>query len=270
MEDQEFIDAVKNHPKIFTGYSDTTNNHIMLNKLGLSTFYGPCFITDIAEVDLDMIPYTKSFFEKFMTDGEPFEIKSSEYWYNDRESFDFVEGSNPRITHKEEHGFETLNGSGIRTGKLYGGCIESIYDAYTGDAETVFKKYNLLPTKDEWKDKILFLEPSEERMLPTKLEEILTFMKDQDILTSVQGVIIGKPYNEVYYNEYKEIIKKVFNGIDTPVLYNLNFGHSFPRCILPYDAEATIDYDNRRVYVTSNFLSNERDLENKEEMKLKR
>ena len=38
----------------------------------------------------------------------------------------------PRKTNKETHGFETLNGSGTVTGKLYGGCIESIYDAFTG------------------------------------------------------------------------------------------------------------------------------------------
>ncbi len=32
MEDKEFIEAVKNNPKIFTGFSDTTNNHLMLNQ----------------------------------------------------------------------------------------------------------------------------------------------------------------------------------------------------------------------------------------------
>ncbi len=38
MEDEEFKAAVRNNPKIFTGFSDTTNNHLMLNKLGLVTF----------------------------------------------------------------------------------------------------------------------------------------------------------------------------------------------------------------------------------------
>ena len=65
MEDKEFIEAVKNNPKIFTGFSDTTNNHLMLNKLGLSTFYGPCLLVDIAELDNEMLPYTKEKKKKF-------------------------------------------------------------------------------------------------------------------------------------------------------------------------------------------------------------
>ena len=44
MEDEEFIKAVEEHPKLFTGFSDTTINHLMFYKLGLSTYYGPNFI----------------------------------------------------------------------------------------------------------------------------------------------------------------------------------------------------------------------------------
>ena len=46
MDDKEFIDAVKNHPKLFTGFSDTTINHLMFYKIGLQTYYGPNFICD--------------------------------------------------------------------------------------------------------------------------------------------------------------------------------------------------------------------------------
>ena len=65
MEDDEFKEAVLKHPKIFTGFSDTTNNHLLLNKLGLITFYGPCLLVDLAELDNDMLPYTKEYLEKF-------------------------------------------------------------------------------------------------------------------------------------------------------------------------------------------------------------
>lgn len=87
MEDNEFIEAVKNNPKIFTGFSDTTNNHLMLNKLGLSTFYGPCLLVDIAELDYEMLAYTKDYFEKYFMDESSFEIKSSPVWYSDRKSY---------------------------------------------------------------------------------------------------------------------------------------------------------------------------------------
>lgn len=76
MEDKEFRNAVKNNPKIFLGFSDSTHNHLMLNKLGLSTFYAKAFLTDIAELDKEMLPYSKFYFEQLFK-NEPFEITSS-------------------------------------------------------------------------------------------------------------------------------------------------------------------------------------------------
>ena len=58
MEDEEFIKAVEEHPKLFTGFSDTTINHLMFYKLGLSTYYGPNFICDLGEIADEMLPYT--------------------------------------------------------------------------------------------------------------------------------------------------------------------------------------------------------------------
>ena len=162
MEDEEFINAVRNNPKIFTGFSDTTNNHLMLNRLGLSTFYGPCLLIDIAELDNEMLPYTKEYFEKYFKSEDGFEIKSSPIWYSDRKSYGPEEIGKPREFYNEVHGFEVLNGRGTVTGKLYGGCIESIYDAFTGntysDEPSVYEKYHIFPTEEEWKEKILFLE----------------------------------------------------------------------------------------------------------------
>ena len=252
MEDEQFINAVKNNPKLFMGFSDTTNNHLMLNKLGLNTFYGQAFLPDIAELDNEMLPYTKEYFEKLFSDNG-FEIKSSPVWYIERTDFSEEALGTPRIKKEEVHGFETLNGSGKATGKLYGGCIESLYDAFTGerygDENKVYEKYNILPNLEEWKDKILFLETSEEKPTPDKLEQILLEFKNRDILKLVKGIIIGKPMDEAYYDEYKDVYKKVFSDIDTPVLYNINIGHAAPRCILPYNIETTVDYDEKRIII---------------------
>ena len=110
------------------------------------------------------------------------------------------------IAKEEKHGFEKLNGSGTVTGKLYGGCLDSLYDDYTGERygkePEVLNKYNILPTLDEWKDKIFFFETSEERMTPDKLETILNFFKENKILSTVKGIIVGKPADEDYYDEF--------------------------------------------------------------------
>ena len=261
MEDQEFITAVKEHPKIFTGFSDTTNNHLMLNRLGLSTFYGPCFLVDIAELDKEMLPYTKESFERFFKEENGYEIKSSPIWYSDRASYGVEELNKPRISHKEEHGYETLNGSGVVSGKLYGGCIESIYDALTGERygneNEIYERYHILPTKEEWQEKILFLETSEEKINSDKLKQILLELKKRSILDLVKGIIIGKPIDETYYDEYKQVYKEIFADIDTPVLFNVNFGHSVPRALIPYDALAEVDYDNKKIFIKSKIFESE-------------
>ena len=253
MEDEEFVTSVKKNPKIFTGFSDTTNNHLMLNKIGLSTFYGPCLLIDIAELDNQMLPYTKKYFEKFFLNENGFEILSSPIWYGDRENYGIEEMGKPRKVYQETHGFETLNGNGIVTGKLYGGCLDSLYNIYTGnrygDESKIYKKYKILPTLEEWKEKILFLETSQERMSPQELEIILNYFKNNLILSTVKGIIVGKPIDEKYYNEYKTVFKKVFSDLDTPVLYNVNFGHSVPKCIIPYGVEAVVDYDNKKLFI---------------------
>ena len=252
MEDKEFKEAVLNNPKIFTGFSDTTINHLMLNRIGLSTFYGPCFLVDVAELDKEMLPYTKKYFELYFN-LDSFEIKSSDVWYSDRESYGVEALGTPRISHPEEHGFEVLNGNGIVTGKLYGGCIESIYDAMTGsryeDEKEIIEKYNILPTKDEWKGKVLFLETCEEMASPLELKKMLLEFKNRGIFDLVKGLIIGKPIDEKYYEEYKEVYRELFKNSNLPIIYNVNFGHSVPRCVLPYDALVEVDYDNKKILV---------------------
>ena len=104
---------------------------------------------EIAELDKEMLPYTKSYFEKFFKDEDGYEIISSPVWYLDRESYGVEEVGKPRKEMREEHGFEVINGSGKVTGNLYGGCLEILYNAYVGerfgDEAEVYKKYDINP-----------------------------------------------------------------------------------------------------------------------------
>ena len=50
----ELADAVSE--KVFLGFSDTTINHLMLHKVGLRTFYGQAFLSDVCELGPEMHP----------------------------------------------------------------------------------------------------------------------------------------------------------------------------------------------------------------------
>lgn len=257
MDDEEFLYNIKNNPKIFTGFSDTTMNHLMFYKLGVETFYGPAIVTDFAELDNEMLPYTKKYFEKFFESEDSYEITSSPLWYKGRKSYGEEQIGTSRPVYNEEHGFEVLNGNGIVEGKLWGGCIDTIYQAFTGKRFNgdfkyivdIVEKYKIIPTIEEFKEMILFLEPSDYQPSPEEFKNYLIEFKKRKIIQNVKGIIFGKPQDEKYYDEYKVIFKEVFKDIQTPILYNVNFGHAVPRCIIPYGANATVDYDNKKIII---------------------
>ena len=62
-------------------------------------------------------------------------------------------------------------------------------------------------------------------------------------------MIFGKPADEAFYEDYKTIIKEVIDDERLPVMYNLNFGHAYPRCVIPYGLEAELDFDKKTLEV---------------------
>lgn len=245
LEDEEFIDAVHKSPKLFTGFSDTTINHLMFYKLGLSTYYGLNSICDLAEISDEMLPYSKKAFESYIEGNEYREITSSEIWYQERTDFLKEAVGTERISHREEHGFELLQGKECFEGRLLGGCLESLYDILTTtryeDEKAVCEKYGLFPDIEEWKEKILFIETCEEKPVPEQFEKEIAILKEKGVFDVVSGVLVGKPQDEAYYDEYKNILVKVVNNPDLPIVYNVNFGHATPRCTLQYGAVARVD-----------------------------
>ena len=251
LEDEEFIDAVHKSPKLFTGFSDTTINHLMFYKLGLSTYYGPNFICDLAEISDEMLPYSKKAFESYIEGNEYREITSSEIWYQERTDFSKEAVGTERISHKEEHGFELLQGKDYFEGRLLGGCLESLYDILTTtryeNEKAVCEKYGLFPDIAEWKEKILFIETCEEKPVPEQFEKEVAMIKKKGVFDVVSGVLVGKPQDEEYYEEYKDILVKVVNDPDLPIIYNVNFGHATPRCVLQYGAMARVDMKQKKI-----------------------
>ena len=245
MEDFAFKLAVQNNPKLFTGFSDTTINHLMLYQLGLQTYYGPNFICDLGELANEMLPYTKEAFESYLEGSSYNQICSSPIWYEERKDFSSAAVGTERIAHKEERGYELLQGPKIFSGELLGGCLESMYDILEGtrytDEREICERYHLFPNRKEWEGKILFLETCEEKPIPELFEKELCALKERGVFDAVNGILAGKPQDETYYEEYKEVLKKVIHNDRLPIVYNVNFGHALPRCALPIGAEATVD-----------------------------
>ncbi len=238
----ELAEAMTN--KIFLGFSDTTVNHLMLHKIGLNTFYGQAFLCDICDLGPEMHPYTRKYFEELITTGTICEITPSDVWYEERELFSPDQIGTETPSHPNQ-GFELLQGSPVFSGKILGGCIDTLYDFFNGDRyadmPVLCRKYHLFPDVEDWKGRILLLESSEEKPAPAVYRQALKYLKDTGMFGAVSGILAGKPMDETYAEEYKQLLVEVVDRPELPIVFNLNIGHAMPRCIMPFGVEATVN-----------------------------
>lgn len=236
--------------KIFLGFSDSTLNHLMLHKVGLRTFYGQSFLSDVCELEREMLPYTRHYFEELLRTGTISEIVPSEQWYDSRKTFGPDQIGVPNLSHPNP-GFELLQGRSSFSGEILGGCIDSLYDMFNGDRyedmQVLCSRYKLFPSSDDWKGKILLLESSEEKMSPEKYREALGYLKSAGVFDVISGVLVGKPMDDTYHAEYKKALKDVIGDPSVPVLCNISIGHALPRCIIPFGIRASVDAKMQRI-----------------------
>ena len=234
--------------KVFLGFSDTTINHFMLHKVGLNTFYGQSFLTDVCELGPEMLPYSRRYFEELISTGGVREIVPSDVWYGERERFT-PDQVGKELTSHPDRGFELLQGPAVFSGKILGGCIDSMYDFFNGerhvDMPLLCEKYGLFPALEDWRGRILLLESSEEKMPPEKYRRALEYFKEKGVFDVVSGVLVGKPMDETYVEEYKRHLIDVIGDPRLPVVCNINIGHAEPRCIIPFGVEAVVDAEKQ-------------------------
>lgn len=233
-------EVINKNPKVFIGYSDSTVTHFICMKAGVSSFYGPAILSDFAENN-KMFDYTKEYISKMLFNNNPIgDIKSSEIWTSEYLPW---EEKNKFISRKvkDNTGYELLQGSGKVQGHLIGGCV---------DVLEMLKGTVIWPDIHLWKGGILFLETSEDKPEPTYLECWLRNYGSQGILQSINGIVFGKPYDNVYYEEYKKVLTKVIRDElklkDLPILFNVSFGHTAPITTIPYGAKAEINCEEKK------------------------
>lgn len=236
------FEVLKTHPKILLGYSDTTANHLMMYHAGVMSYYGPALMSDFAEYG-GMFEYTKQAVQRLLFESsDGYQIMSSNVWSND-----FIEWSKANQHRKkrqipELHGYELLQGKGKVKGRFLGGCLDALI-MYIGT--------KIWPNQEEWKDKILFLETSEDCPSPEMVRWILRNLAAQGIFQLISAVIVAKPMNETYYDEYKEVFCQVIaqeeHRNELPIFYNVNFGHATPNGVIPYGIEAEFDCEQMTI-----------------------
>ena len=230
--------------KPFLGFSDSTVNHFMLHKVGLPTFYGQSFLSDVCEMDKEMLPYTRRYFEELLRTGTIRQVEPSEVWYEGRTDYSPARLGTPLPAHPAE-GWKLLQGPPVFSGKILGGCLDTIHDFFDGeryaDMPALCQKYGLFPGAADWQGRILLLETSEEQMSPEKFSRALGFLKQAGVFKAVSGILFGRPMDNVHREEYHRRLAAAVDDPSLPILADVSVGHALPRCILPFGVNARVD-----------------------------
>lgn len=199
------LDMIKKNPKIFVGYSDITNLHLAFNqKCDFVTFHGPMVSSNMVD---DFDEETKESFFQALNAEEGYEYK------------------NPK-------GFEI---SVLKEGKAQGVLMGGNLALLTASIGT--------PYELDVKDKILFIEEVGENM--SRVERMVYQLRNSGKLAQCKGIILGQFTNCGNEDDptflQNEVFRDALEGLDIPVLYNIQSGHGNPMTTLPFGAVCTMD-----------------------------
>lgn len=230
------IKIIQQNPKIFLGFSDSTITHLLCLKAGLSTFYGTSLLVGFAE-NGGMHPYQIADIKRTLFSAEVIgQVKPNEQgWTSELLDWSDLSLQNTRRKLKPSSGWNFLQGDKKVQGRLIGGCMEALES---------LKGTEFWPANELWTDSILFFETSDVKPEPDYFRWWLRNYAQQGILKKVNGIILGRPDNNDYVNEYNDELIKVLceEGLtDMPVITEMDFGHTCPVFTIPYGSMAQID-----------------------------
>lgn len=239
-------EMIRANPKPFLGYSDSTNLHLFLWNLGIVSYYGGALMTQFA-MRGGMQEYTVQSIKKALFC--PFIGKLSPALEYSDEDLDWANPDNlkqkPQMVQCRGWDWYQKEDSLIE-GRLWGGSLEIL------DLHLSIKKY--LPTQDELKGSILFIETSEEMPSSGFVYRFIAALVELEILQQFKAILMARPKaqfcetfppegRDKFISNQKNAVKSALNdyGVRLPVIFDLNFGHTDPQILIPNGAMVKID-----------------------------
>lgn len=213
--------VIKNNPKIFCGYSDTTAlNNAIFTKTCLISYSGPAYSTFGQELYFD---YTLEYFKKCLFSEDPFEIAPSEMWsddawYMDQKNRDLIKNGGPLVINEGEAS-GTIIGANLCTFNLLQGT------EYFPSLENA----------------ILFIEDDAESAPHTFDRDLQSLIHVLDF-KKVKGLVMGR-FQKASKMSDETLVKiiKTKKELDAiPVIANVDFGHTDPKITFPVGGEVRL------------------------------
>lgn len=221
-------EIIRNNPKVFCGYSDTTALHAAIfAKTGLVTYYGPSYSSFKMTA---LQSYQTNSFVNAVVATKPQPIVASEFWASDPW---FLADYRPD---HQPNTWKTYT-DGKVTGIVLGGNIDTLYLTFG----TPFQP-------DLTVKPILLVEQAEgtnSYVLARQLAQLL------QVCPHPKGLIIGRAPKETGTTEEMllYILAKYPVLKQIPVIYDVNVGHAQPIATIPLGAVVTLDATHKQILI---------------------
>ena len=241
-----FLDKriITKNPKILMGFSDTSTLHAFANMQGLVSFYGPSIMAGFSQMENLPESFKRNVHDILFEPKENYEYKPYGTYcdgYLDWANKEYVGKVNLM---KLDDGWHWLQGNTEVQGELFGGCI---------DVLEMMKATDFWPSKDFWKDKIFFLETSEEKPSIHRVDHVLRNYGMIGVYDKISGLVFSRArdYSDDEKRQLEEkiisIVGKEFGRPDLPIVANFDVGHTDPQLVLPLGINAEINCKDRRI-----------------------
>ncbi|WP_435347648.1 S66 family peptidase [Haloarchaeobius sp. HRN-SO-5] len=244
-------DVLREHPTRFYGWSDNTNLALFLWNLGIVSYYGGSTLLEYA-MDGEMFDYTVEYLGRALFDDAVGEWEAADRFTDqagnwvDPRSLEFPREVEPADGRTWTGGDDTVEG------RIWGGCWEILDQWFVQD--------EWLPSVDDLDGCILAVETSEEIPHPGMVAGWFRALGERGYLRAFDGVLVGRAtarnHTEAGDNprhrrvEYREQQREAIESVvaeynpDAPVVFDCEFGHTYPTCPIPIGGEARIDPGN--------------------------
>ncbi|QLH79753.1 LD-carboxypeptidase [Halosimplex rubrum] len=249
-------EVLRANPTRFFGMSDNTCLASYLWTQGVVSWYGGQLLNQVATAG-SLPEYTERYLRRALFEASLGELDPAATWTDDpiewgRDDFRAVE---PEYEDGDGWRWDVPDGreGEVITGRLWGGCLTVLPWLLAAD--------RAVPEPDALEGAVLALETSEELPTAEDVRRKLTVLGERGLLARFDAVLVGRPQTRsredrrsdeertAYREAQRAAVGEWVRGYnpDTPLVFDLEFGHTNPTAPVPMGGTVAIDTDERSV-----------------------
>jgi muramoyltetrapeptide carboxypeptidase LdcA involved in peptidoglycan recycling len=237
------LDVIRDHPKVFLGFSDTTVTHCACLGAGIVPFYGPSIMAGFGE-NTGPFAYALEGVRRTIFEPDlPLTWPENDVGWT-VEMLDWANPANQQIARSltPTTGWR-WHGGRAAEGPIVGGCIE-VLDWLRGT--------EWFPDLD---GAVLAIETSEEAPEPGYVARFLRSVAAMGAIESLTAIVFGRPggahvppeHHPAYDDAILRVVRRETGLAELPVVTGVDFGHTDPAWTIPLGVRTRVDPGAREI-----------------------